>query len=100
MLLFLCLLLLFTAVQSSEIILHPFKNETHRHFHKREMKKNKCIRDKVFYKYCILKKTGTYNIMFNKTHYFIFDNSNEQQTLTLNAKPVYKYKKKTLFRLK
>ena len=94
-----CLLCLFVTVQSSEITLEPVRNEEHARLIKREMKKNKCIRDPIFYKKCSLRKTDTYNILFNKTHYFMFDNSIKDQTLTFNDKPVYRYRMNVLKRL-
>jgi hypothetical protein len=94
-----CLFILLVTVQSSEITLKPVRNEEHTHLIKHEMKKNKCTRDQTFYKTCKLKKTDTYNILFNKTHYFIFDNSIKDQTLTFNEKPIYRYRKHLLERL-
>ena len=94
-----CIAFLILSVQCTEIILEPVRNETHTRLLKHEMKKNKCIRYYNFYKTCHLKKTTTYNILFNKTHFFIFDNSIEDQTLTLNNKAVYNYRKHVLERL-
>ena len=99
MLFIFCLFLFFVIVQSSEITLKPVRNEEHAHSLKHEMKKNKCIRDHIFYKTCHLKTTASYNILFNKTHYFMFDNSIKDQTLTFNNKPVYEYRKHLLKRL-
>lgn len=99
MLFIFCLFIFLVTVQSSEITLKHVRNEEHAHLLKHEMKKNKCIRDHIFYRTCRFKTTDTFNILFNKTHYFMFDNSIKEQTLTFNNKPVYRYRKHMLQRL-